>query len=398
MTNASFRKIAVFIRVLRLLLFLLCALSTYLAAAVPEKPAIAVFLEKSDVRENDSVRVRFQVSNDGPVKISASQITIVSPGNFMRWYCGGCEADQGKLVSVLDLGPIDINQAVDREAWFHIQPNIPVGQFNLLFRLETTVASTPPKRSVALAEKTITVKLLGTDTLGGIPLALSGLILPGFCFWMVLSLFGVKWSFGLALGDKIVYSVLISLALLFIFTSFSFADISSGLSIKKLFIWGASGAGAGVLVGGWDWGRRWLRQKREKAITLEPLDDEQLVFRKLLLRYADKEKPLSKVVLKNNKEYYGSLVYKDSEKTTLVGWYELGKNAAAAIGDSNDRKAFRQAILTRSTALNQRDGIRVLKDGLYQDTLHWLFQWNNGDVLHAEILKSGWKFDPLELV
>jgi hypothetical protein len=242
------------------------------------------------------------------------------------------------------------------------------------------------------------VKLLGTDTLGGIPLALSGLILPGFCFWLVLSLFGVRWSFGLALGDKIVYSVLVSLALLFLCTHFSSADISSGLSIRKLFIWGATGLGTGVLVGGGDLLVRWIKRKKEEAITLKPLDDEQLIFRKLLVRYKDEEKPLSKVVLKNNKEYYGSLVYKDSEKTTLVGWYELKQSAVAAIGDPKDRTAFRKAILSHSAVLDQRDGVRMLRDGLYEDTLHWLFQWNNADVLHAEMLKSGWKFDPLELV
>jgi hypothetical protein len=392
MKNVRFRTIAsATLPFVFALLF--CCLSSRLAVAADKGP-LAVFLERNDVRENDSVRVHFQVTNDGSSNVSAAQITIISPANFMQWYCGGCKPENENLLSKVDLGPISISQTVDKEVWFHTLPNIPVGQFNLLFRLEMTVESKPQKY-VVLAEKPVTVKLLGTDTLGGIPLALSGLILPGFCFWLVLSLLGVRWSVGLALGDKLVYSIAVSLVLLSICAWLSVADISSGLSIKKLFLWAGSGVLTGVAVGGPDWLWRWLKKKREKEITLEPLDDGQLVFRKLLVRYASKEKPLSKVVLKDNKEYYGSLVHRDPDKTTLVGWYQLEKSKAH--GDTQNIKALSKEILNDSTVLEESEGILVLKDGVYTDTGHWLLQWNNADVLHAEIRKSGWKRKPLEL-
>src|SRR5436309_9655554 len=103
----------------------LCVLSPRNAAASDEKPSFAVFLEKRDVRENDSVRVHFQVTNGGSPTIAMSSITMISPGNFIQWHCGGCTANS-KAISAIDVGRIDPHQSVDREVWFHTGPDVPL--------------------------------------------------------------------------------------------------------------------------------------------------------------------------------------------------------------------------------------------------------------------------------
>lgn len=251
----------------------LCLLPSRATAAGDDKPSLAVFLEKSDVRENDSVRVHLQVTNGGAAPIAASSITIISPGNFIEWHCGGCAANSA-AISEVDTGRVDPSQSVDREVWFHTGPDVPFGQLNLLFRLETTSDAKPAQRSVSLVEKAVSVKLLGTDTLAGIPLALSGLVVPGLCFWLIVSWFGVSWGVGLALGDKIIYSVLVSFVLLMLDSRWVSADISSGLSVFKLVMWAISGVVSGALVGGFDKTRRVIMARREAAITIGPLDDD----------------------------------------------------------------------------------------------------------------------------
>ncbi len=401
-------------------------LSAQATGASADTPSLTVFLEKSDVRENDSVCVHFQVTNGGAA-IATSSITIVSPGNLMEWHCGGCAANS-QPISEVEIGKIDPNQSVDREVWFHTGPNVPFGQFNLLFRLETTSDAKPPRKSVSLVEKAVSLKLLGTDTLAGIPLALSGLVIPGLCFWLIVSSFGVSWGVGLALGDKIIYSVLVSFVLLMLDSRWVPADISSGLSVVKLVIWAISGVASGVLVGVFDKTRRVMIARKEAAITVGPLDDDQTAFRKLLVRHSGKDesvlrklihflskkklpsgrvplrskndKPFGRVILKTKDVYCGSLVYQEGERTLLVGWYQVKKSALEKAGVAqiqNSKKIYR-GILENEVPLDQSTPVQQLKDGNYQPTGTFLLMRNNDQVLRIEMVKSGWNTNPLEVV
>ncbi len=427
MNHAGGRTVATITSFIVLLGLDLCLLSPRAIAASDDKPSLTVFLEKSDIRENDSVRVHFQVTNGGAAPIATSSITIISPGNFMEWHCGGCAAGND-VISKVDTGRVEPNQSVDREAWFHTKPDVPFGQFNLLFRLEMMSDAKPPQRSVSLVEKAVSVKLLGTDTLAGIPLALSGLVVPGLCFWLIVSWFGVSWGVGLALGDKIIYSVLVSFALLMLDSRWVSADISSGLSVVKLVIWASSGVVLGALVGALDKGRRLIVARREAAITIGQLDDDQTVFRKLLVRYLAKDetifrklvdilekkttssgvtpgisnagKPFAKVFLKNTEVYCGSLVYQDKERTRLVGWYKLNRSALENLGITQiqDSKKVYREILKQSVTLEQSSEVQQeLKEGGYK-LGGTLLTRSNDQVLRVEWLKFGWNANPLEIV
>jgi hypothetical protein len=372
------------------------------SAATDDKSVLTVFMEKSDVRQNDAVRVRFQASNPGTAAITQATIVLLSPR--VEWHCAGCKAED-KPISTIELGRINPQQSVDAEAWFRTQSDIEVGQFNLLFRLETTSDAKPPQRSVALSEKSINIKLLGTDALAGIPLALAGLVVPGLCFWLILSWFDVSWSKDLALGDKITYSMLVSFFILLLEAPFSSTDIFSGLSLRKLAIWATSGIVPGLLVGGFDKGRRALKTSREIAITIGPLDDDQTIFRKLLVRYTpQKDSKLLTTVTqaKDRKSLYGSMAYQDTGRTVLVGWYkvkkaELKKKAELQkLADEQNLKKFYQGLLEHSVALEETDRIQILKEGVYEQALE-SGRWSNENVAGIETKKGGWDADPLTI-
>lgn len=371
-------------------------LLTPMAQAASDGPSLTVFLERSDIRESDSVRVFFQVTNSGSAQIASSIITIISPGSLLVWHCGGCAQDSAPI-SEIDTGKISPGQSVDAEAWFVSGSNISIGQFNLLFRLNTLSDAKPSQRSVSLVEKTISVKLLGTDTLAGIPLALSGLIIPGLCFWLVVSWFGAKWGVGLALGDKLIYSILVSLGLVLLGSGWTLTDISAGVSIQKLTYWALSGALAGVLAGAVNKSIRNREAKSEAEIAIGPMDDEKAIFGKLLVRYSGAHRPYSKVVLKTKEEYGGSLAYRGTEHTVLVGWYKV-KKATLATAPQTPEKEFNRWVLNNLATLEQSNGIKHLESGTLERTGKFLLGWSNDQVAYTEMQEFGWDSRPLETV
>jgi putative sterol carrier protein len=371
------------------------------SAAEDDKPSLAVFMEKSDIRQNDSVRVRFQAGNPGTATITQATIVLLSPR--VEWHCAGCPAED-KPISSIALGRINPKQSVDAEAWFRTRSDIEVGQFNLLFRLDTTDDVRPQRQSVVLAEKSVSIKLLGTDTLAGIPLALAGLVVPGLCFLLILSWFGVSWSVDLPLGDKILYSMLVSFFILLLEALFSSTDIFSGLSLQKLAIWAASGSVPGLLVGGFDKIRRACKASREMAIAIGPFDDDQTIFRKLLVRYTPKpnSKLLTVVTAKDRKSLYGSMAYQDAGRTVLVGWYKVTKAELKKkpelqkLADKRNWKKFYKGLLDHSVVLMETDKIQALERGVYAQVAE-PGRWNNEDVAGIETMEAGWSADPLTI-
>lgn len=379
----------------------LCLVSVPVKAA-EDKPTLAVFLDKSDIRQNDAVRVHFQVSNNSAVSIGAASIAILSPE--FEWHCSGCPPDNAPISSV-DIGNINPNQSVDKDVWFRTGAKINVGQSNLLFRLETTSDAKPPQKSVSLVEKPVSLKLLGTDTLAGIPLALSGLIVPGLCFWLILSWFGVSWSMGLALGDKIIYSILVSLFLLIVDSLLFSADLFSGLSVHNLVIWGASGAAPGVVVGLAHLACRKIKAEKEQAVAIGLLDDAPTIFRKLLVRCSPEpgSKPLYKVSLKNREVYYGSMAYEDTDRTLLVGWYKISKATLKAdptlqpLATEQNVKKLYAGLLEKRVPLEEGSAVQQLQEKGYGPSDSFLQSWNKTQIRSVEKDVAGWNADPLTM-
>jgi len=78
---------------------------------------------------------------------------------------------------------------------------------------------------------------------------------------------------GIALGDKLIYSVLASAVIMVLLSSSSYFNLKSGLSVWKLFYLALIGAALGFVVGFVDWLIRKARKKRKDARTAQYGED-----------------------------------------------------------------------------------------------------------------------------
>lgn len=377
---------------LLLLCFFVLSAAAFGEQNLPPKPTLTTYFERTSIHESDSVKVQISITNDSDHDLTFAKLNILTPA-FIKWYCGGC-SEHSPAQTVFELGTIGRHDVVVRELWLKSDPNIAVGQFNLLFQLQAVVKSDPAERILASAQNTLTVSFLGTDTLAGIPLALSGFIIPGLCFWLVLAAFRVPWGIGLALGDKLIYAVLVSVLFLVIGTRYTEWDLSNGLGIEKLFFWAVMGAVTALPIGLIDLLLRLRHRRKEEEMTIGLYDDAETSFRKLLSRHIHQEKPLATVTLTNGEIYYGSLLHQDNKRTSLVGWYKItatNRKMAAS------QKQLRTYIIKNRAKLSESDAIKMLTAHGTATTGKMLMRWKNSEVQNTEIEQHGWSEEPISL-
>src|SRR5882724_9868258 len=185
------------------------------------------------------------------------------------------------------------------------------------------------RRCFVYVEKPLNVALLGTDTLGGVPISIASLIVPGLLFWMAVNFWGASWGPGIALGDKLIYSVLASAVIMVLLSSSSYFNLKSGLSVWKLFYLALIGAALGFVVGFVDWLIRKARKKRKDARTAQYGDDAIVTLGKLLRLHRGKQIVQVRVRLKDGKQFLGSLGESRADLITLVGWFTINTTGLA---------------------------------------------------------------------
>lgn len=336
------------------------------AASPPTPPTVTVSLERSVIREEDNVPVNIWLTNPGSQALNEVQISITSPG-FLTLSTSQCA---GTLVkSTVKFGSVPANSSTsctlnlvttkDKE--------IVVGDYNLLFTFQYQWQDNNGVHgSVVTTEKPVKVNLLGTDSVAGIPLALAGFIIPGLFFWIAIRLFKVPWGVDLPLGDKTIYSIIISSLFMAVGAWYDYFNVNNGISLNKLLKLAGAGFAAGVVlaIAYHVWARR--QRKKREANRISFNDSEAVIFGKalelnshynpgklrrllaLIFPRAAYRKPVTLVRLSDKTEYVGSFAVTDEESVVLLGWFSI--NPAGA----------NQATLTEAKRLEEQGKILEL--------------------------------------
>lgn len=198
----------------------------------------------------------------------------------------------------------------------------------------------------------------------------------------------------MALGDKLIYSVLVSICIVGVGQWISPIDVSDGISLNKLIRLAAIGALLGAIVGGADYSIRQARQRRAAAREITFGDDEQTLLGKLLqLNPRLKPGQAIEVRLKNGQRYRGSMFYRTTTLTSLVGWFKISLDDQGS--EIEKIKALqRNGLLVGVFNEAKRSGIKVELDDAIQQWSEKEFentgdgskQWNNDEV--AEITRE----------
>ena len=147
-----------------------------------------------------------------------------------------------------------------------------------------------------------------------------------------MSFFKTPERFELPLGDRLFYSVIISILCLIIAGCFGYVfhgpwrnyfDISASLSIPKLLVLALAGSALGASVGLYYLLRRILERIRQKKQLIGPNDRTASLIEKILLLNPDYIGCSVTVRLKDNTEFAGAHWAKTLDATFLVGSFEM---------------------------------------------------------------------------
>jgi hypothetical protein len=265
------------------------------AAQTPDtapKIVMVVSLQQDSLLLGDQAAGVVEISNQSDVGADNALFDAALP-DFLVLHAGSC--DSAAQTSAIDLGSLPAHSVKTQAFCLNLNPSLArAGSFNLLFKITYTWGQ---KTDLATAEKTVTVDLIGSQTILGLPLAFAGFILPGLMFLLALRWFKWAWVLSLSGEDKLVYSVLLSLLLLGPFSWLGnlislpglaqLLNFSQQVTIERLVAYLVIGYGFGLLVG---WGNLRLRSNQENKIKVQDLsitDDPKTIIQKALLMNPD---------------------------------------------------------------------------------------------------------------
>lgn len=393
------------------LLLILASASAFISApaasaADTEKapsPQLVISFERGTLREDDQLPIRVFLSN--PSDKDLNNVTLAWSGlpGTLTLYAETCDqlaADVKKVpkedhpaanIAVGKLPAQQDSQSIRSLDLCLTSSTVTNGDYNLLFNLRFDWAAKEGTRhSVLTVEKPIKSAFLGTDSLAGVPLALAGFIVPGLLFWLALDAFKTPWRIqGPTLGDKTVYSVLVSLllvALVSVFPALKEAfDITKGLSLRKLEYLALLGGVTGIAVG---WVDRKIRSIRTRN-GLQTSDDDTTLLLKLLKLNIGRSKPKTTVNLKSGESFEGSVGGQSATDTFLVGWYQILPNPKRPDETKEIRSAIHRGDMVHAAELAQKYKFEFeTQDFLYQQEKNGAFgptklmriHWSNSDV------------------
>jgi len=388
-------------------------------APEPEKaptPQWTISFERGTLRENDHLPIRIVVSNPSDKALSNVILTWSDLPGEVVMYATACDkviADptQYQKANQVPIGSLPAQsdgksiEAVDLCLTSQAVTN---DDYNLLFTLRYDwTTNQGVAHGVLTTEKAIKSAFLGTDSLAGVPLALAGFIVPGLLFWLALDWWKTPWRIeGPTLGDKTVYSILVSLLLI---AMVSWAprlkadlDITQGLSLRKLEYLALLGAVAGMLVGGFD---RWIRHILTGR-SLQSANDDITLLIKLLRLNVGHSQPKTRVTLKNGEVYEGSLGGQSSTTTFLVGWYNFHQDKARQAESKKIAEAITRKDFPRAAELAKQYGFQpgtqdylhqLGADGVLTQTAAMRMEWENTDVRGLAVI-DGSHTEPLTMV
>jgi hypothetical protein len=317
------------------------------------KPTATVSFARQALRENDATAVEVWVSTDSEPRITSAALDIATP-SFLEWYDESCTQ---KLPSTqIPLSSTGSNFSFHKKLCLGSQSDITAGEYNILFTVTYQwIQGDQSRTAITSVEKPLKVNLLGSDSLAGIPLALAGLIVPGFCFLLILRAFKIIGTDGV---DLMIHGVVASLGFIALakvlhrfvaawgWTSFAqklqYLDASSNVSLDKLTWLAVSGALVGGLIVLVYYSNLGIQTRRRQALEINVGDDNKAVLYKLLKRDArynhflptlwlkdlfgsgnGSYRPMTVVRVKGGAEFTGTLGIKTGTSARLIGSFKV---------------------------------------------------------------------------
>jgi hypothetical protein len=303
--------------------------------APPVQAAMVISFERPTIRENDKVPVHVVISNPSDKLLSNVTLTWSIPSGVLLLVPDRCESvstpsepSSPPPATVFPWTNIASNSdpgSVQTHDFCLVSTTAAEDTLNLLFTLQYAWTENGSLRHSAITvEKSIKSAFLGSDTLAGIPLGLASFIVPGLLFWLLLDWWQTPWrAQGNVLGDKMIYSVLVSAALVGLLDLIPplkpYVNITSGLSMSKVLLLAGIGAVAGFVVGAGDHAWAWYRARQ----ALSANDQELVLFAKLLRVNKGKRRPTTLVQTAAGTRYRGSVGARTAAGTFLMGWYGI---------------------------------------------------------------------------
>jgi hypothetical protein len=309
----------------------------------PSKPNVAVSFDRQALRENDAIQAWIRFSNEWTQDLTNVNLQIDAP-SFLSWRegtCGDWKPGLSATSGSINLGAVLANDVKVTAVCFKSGSDVMVGDFNVAFTFDYFWPGKSKQHSFVTSEKTLKANLFGSDNVAGVPIALAAFIVPGLFFWLVVGWLKVPWNVEEGLGEKLIYSVLVSFALLWLFEKL-LMDASASISIQRLGLFAGVGALTGLVVGGSSqlvsFGIRKLKEARAaKALAAQEqlaaarverevrLGDSPLeLLDKLLELYPNYQKPRA-VISRGGIEYTGTLMSQTENVTALIASFRISK-------------------------------------------------------------------------
>jgi len=142
-------------------------------------------------------------------------------------------------------------------------------------------------------------------------------------FWFFVGKLKTSWDIGAGLGDKLIYSVLISVGFVVFAEYVRKVDVTRGVGLAMLGYLALAGGVLGLLVGGAGRVYDWNRKRQEQALTPNRrCAGTRRFLWKVLKRYPTLKKPRMMVRV-GDAEYVWILGMQTQDKATtvIVGWF-----------------------------------------------------------------------------
>jgi hypothetical protein len=377
------------------------------APAESSNAAAGVSFSEQALGESDAVYVQTWFRNETANVLTGLNVEILGPG-FLEWHDQDCS---GPVIT--NPFPLDVPAPyafVEHRFCTKIKPHdeVKIGEFNILFIYhDQWKEGETLKQSMLPVEKPLKIVLLGNDNIVGIPLGLAGLVVPGLFFWFVVGLWKAPWGVGLALGEKLFYSIIVSAVFVVIGTWLPHRswlpsmDALKGISLSRLGQLAMTGIITGLIAGGFDKGFRLWRRKQRRAAAIKLDDPPEVLLEKLLNAHSGKQKPLTTVRLKDNTEYSGSLGAQTEDTTIVIGWFTVASGSFPGTSASVAKKYMEKTRLADILELARNKNVTIhlldaVKKGR-QTTGRESMSWKNDEVAEFRVDPGQGPREPLVL-
>lgn len=379
-------------------------------AEIP-KPELFIHLEKQTLQQEDKLPINVFLTNGRSYSLTDLTLRIIMPDS-LSW--------EDNPTKEYTLGTIGSHSTLSYKLNITSSSNIKSGDYNLAFIVEYQWEVNRNKRKAFVAiEKPLKVKFFGRDSIAGIPVGLAGFIVPGLCFFLILTWMKVPWSVDLPLEGKLIYSILPSIGILFLGNLIQVFDFSQTISIDLLGKFAFCGTVIGIFFAIIDKKCRYIirqcKQRREAKLEINSSDKISEILKKLIHLNDKRTSKYSQVIvqLKDGHRYIGALGAEQNDKYFLVGWFEvyssinptstekkLLSRIKSNIKSGNLLRAIR--LIEQQNNLNIRSYQSILEvpkdyQGVPMSTGDKYLEWNLEDVDQYNIKRSENKLSLLTL-